>query len=95
MLSVGVTYAADGDMLEYVYATKTKQDTRHLVPGTAKAEAHPSAALLDRYSGEYRFRDGVLTSRDFFGPAQIVSVQQGQLYMKDFPAYSEKQTTFD
>jgi len=93
IMSVGVTYAADGDMLEYV-CNEDEQDTRHLV-GTAKAEAHPSPALLDRYSGEYRFRDGALSSRDFYGPDQIVSVLQGQLYMKDFPLIPQSETSFD
>lgn len=92
-MSVGVTYVADGDMLEYV-CNEDERDTNHLV-GTAKVEAHPAPAVLDRYSGEYKFRDGVLSSRDFFGPNQIVSVQQGQLYMKDFPLIPQSDTTFD
>jgi hypothetical protein len=92
-ISVGVTYAADGDMLEYV-CNEDEQDTHHLV-GTAKAEAHPSPAVLDRYSGEYVFRDGVISSRDFFGANQIVSVQKGQLYMKDFPLIPTSETKFD
>jgi hypothetical protein len=92
-MSVGVTYAADGDMLEYV-CNEDEQDTQHLI-GTAKAQAHPSAAVLDRYSGEYKFRDGVVSSRNFFGADQIVSVQQGQLYMKDFPLIPKSETEFD
>ena len=92
-MSVGVTFAADGDMLEYV-CNEDEQDTNHLV-GTAKAVANPSPALLDRYSGRYEFRDGVVSSRNFFGPDQIVSVQKGQLYMKDFPLIPQSDTTFD
>jgi hypothetical protein len=80
-MSVAVNYAADADMLEYV-CNEDERDTEHLV-GTAKAATHPSPAVLARYAGEYKFRDGVVTSRDFFGPDQIVSVLQGQLYMKE------------
>ena len=80
-------------MLEYV-CNEDERDTEHLV-GTAKAATHPSPAVLARYAGEYRFRDGVVTSRDFFGPDQIVSVLQGQLYMKDFPLIPQSETSFD
>jgi hypothetical protein len=45
--------------------------------------------------GEYKFRDGVIASRDFYGPDQIVSVLQGQLYMKDFPLIPQSETRFD
>jgi hypothetical protein len=92
-LSVAVNYAADADMLEYV-CLEGERDTGHLV-GTAKAAAHPSPAVLARYAGEYKFRDGVLSSRDFFGPDQIVRVVQGQLYMKDFPLIPQSETRFD
>jgi hypothetical protein len=92
-LSVGVNYAADADMLEYVCAEGEK-DTEHLV-GTGKATAHPSPAVLDSYVGEYKFRDGVTASRDFYGPDQKVSVLEGQLYMKDFPLIPQSETRFD
>ena len=92
-MSVAVHYAADTDMLEYV-CNEDEQDTKHLV-GTAKAAAHPSPALLDRYSGDYQFRDGIISSRDFFGPDQLVTVQHGQLYMKDFPLIPQTETRFD
>ena len=92
-LSVAVNYAADGDMLEYV-CNEDERDTQHLV-GTAKAVAHPTPEVLARYAGEYRFRDGVLASRDFYGPDQIVSVSKGQLYMKDFPLIPQSETKFD
>jgi hypothetical protein len=92
-IPVGVNYAADGDMLEYV-CNEDEQDTKHLV-GTAKAVAHPAPAVLDSYVGRYEFRDGVVSSRDFFGRNQIISVQQGQLYMKDFPLIPQSDTAFD
>jgi hypothetical protein len=92
-ISVGVNYAADTDMLEYV-CNEDERDTQHLV-GTAKAVAHPSPAVLDRYVGEYEFRDGVLSSRNFYGPNQTVSVVNGQLYMKDFPLIPQSETRFD
>lgn len=92
-ISVGVNYAADTDMLEYVCA-EDERDTEHLV-GTAKAATHPSTAMLARYAGEYKFRDGVISSRDFFGPDQIISVKDGELYMKDFPLIPQTETRFD
>ena len=92
-ISVAVNYAADTDMLEYV-CNEDERDTEHLV-GTAKAAAHPSTAVLTRYAGEYQFRDGVVSSRDFFGSHQIISVLDGQLYMKDFPLVPQTETRFD
>jgi hypothetical protein len=92
-ISVAVNYAADTDMLEYV-CNEDERDTQHLV-GTAKTVAHPNAAVLSRYAGEYEFRDGIVSSRDFFGPRQIVSVLNGQLYMKDFPLVPQTETRFD
>ena len=92
-LSVGVNYAADGDMLEYV-CNEDERDTEHLV-GTAKAVVHPSSKVLAAYAGEYKYREGVITSRDFFGADQRVSVANGQLYMKDFPLIPQSETRFD
>ena len=92
-LSVAVNYAADTDMLEYV-CNEDERDTDHLV-GTAKAATHLSPAVLAKYAGEYKFRDGVVSSRDFFGPNQIVSVLHEQLYMKDFPLIPQTETRFD
>ncbi len=92
-LSVGVKYAADADMLEYV-CNEDERDTSHLV-GTAQVAAHPTPAMLDRYVGEYRFQEGVISSRDFFGRDQIISVMKGQLYMKDFPLIPTTDTRFD
>ena len=92
-ISVGVNYAVDTDMLEYV-CNEGERDTDHLV-GTAKAAKHPSAAVLNKYAGEYEFRDGVVASRNFFGPHQIVSVVNGQLFMKDFPLVPQTETRFD
>ena len=90
---MAVNYAADADMLEYV-CNEGERDTQHLV-GTAKAATHPSPDVLARYAGEYKFHDGVVSSRDFYGPDQIVSVLQGQLYMKDFPLIPQSETRFD
>ena len=92
-MSVPVHYAADTDMLEYV-CNEDERDTKHLV-GTAKAVTHPNPAVLARYAGEYKFSDGVISSRDFFGPDQLVTVHQGQLYMKDFPLIPQSDTRFD
>ena len=92
-ISVAVNYAADTDMLEYV-CNEDEKDTDHLV-GTAKALGHPGPAVLARYAGVYKFHDGVLSSRDFFGAEQIVSVLKGQLYMKDFPLIPQSETRFD
>jgi hypothetical protein len=93
VMSVSVNYAADGDMLEYV-CLEGERDAKHLV-GTAKAVANPSPAVLERYAGEYRFRDGVVTSRGLYGRDQVISVLNGQLYMKDFPLLPQTETRFD
>jgi hypothetical protein len=92
-ISVAVNYAADADMLEYV-CNEDERDTEHLV-GTAKAVIHPNKTALAKYAGEYKFRDGVVSSRDFFGADQILSVQRGELYMKDFPLIPQSDTRFD
>jgi hypothetical protein len=92
-ISVAVHYAADTDMLEYV-CNEDERDTKHLV-GTAKAATHLSPDVLTKYAGEYKFREGVISSRDFFGPDQILSVLHGQLYMKDFPLIPQSETRFD
>jgi len=92
-ISVAVNYAVDTDMLEYV-CNEGERDTDHLV-GTANAAKHPSAAVLNQYAGEYEFRDGVVASRNFFGPHQIVAVVDGQLFMKDFPLVPQTETRFD
>ena len=92
-VSVGVNYAADTDMLEYV-CNENEKDTPHLV-GTAKAVAQPSPSVLARYAGDYKFREGPPGTDAFFGPTQIVSVSHGQLYMKDFPLVPQTETRFD
>jgi hypothetical protein len=92
-ISVAVNYAVDTDMLEYV-CNEGERDTDHLV-GTAKAAKHPSEAVLNNYAGDYEFGDGTVASRNFFGPHQILSVVNGQLYMKDFPLVPQTETRFD
>jgi len=92
-ISMGVNYAADTDMLEYV-CNENEKDTSHLV-GTAKAVAQPSPSVLARYAGEYKYREGPPGIATFFGPTQIVSVNHGQLYMKDFPLVPQTDTRFD
>ena len=93
VISVGVNYAADTDLLEYV-CNENEKDTSHLV-GTAKAVAQPSASVLAKYAGDYKFRKGPPGTDAFFGPTQIVSVNHGQLYMKDFPLVPQTETRFD
>ena len=90
---MGVNYAADTDMLEYV-CNENEKDTSHLV-GTAKAVAQPDPSLLARYAGEYKYREGPPAAVTFFGHTQIISVNQGQLYMKDFPIVPQTETRFD
>lgn len=92
-IPLAVRYAADSDMLEYV-CNEDNRDTQHLV-GTAKVVAHPDPGLLARYAGEYEFREGPAGAKEFFGPAQIVSVLHGQLYLKDFPLIPQTETRFD
>ena len=80
-------------MLEYV-CNENERDTAHLV-GTAQVVAQPGPAVLAKYAGEYAYRNGPPGTAAFFGPTQIVSVLQGQLYMKDFPLVPQTQTRFD
>jgi hypothetical protein len=92
-ISMAVNYAADSDMLEYV-CNENEKDTAHLV-ASAAAVAQPSPAVLAKYAGEYIYRNGPPGAAAFFGPKQIVSVLNGQLYMKDFPLVPQTQTRFD
>ena len=92
-LSVAVNYAADTDMLEYV-CNENEKDTSRLV-GTARAVAQPGPSVLARYAGEYTYREGQPGIAAFFGTTQIVSVNLGQLYMKDFPLLPQTETRFD
>src|SRR5580704_10491855 len=80
-------------MLEYV-CNENEKDTSHLV-ATAKAVAQPGPSVLVKYVGEYKYREGPPGAAAFFGPTQIVSVNHGQLYMKDFPLVPQTETRFD
>ena len=57
--------------------------------------AQPGPSVLARYAGEYKYREGPPGIATFFGPTQIVSVNLGQLYMKDFPLVPQTETRFD
>jgi hypothetical protein len=92
-VSMAVNYAADTDMLEYV-CNENEKDTGRLL-GTAKAAAQPAAAVLARYAGEYQYREGPPGAATFFGRTQIVTLNHGQLYMKDFPLIPQTETRFD
>jgi len=92
-VSMGVNYAPDTDMLEYV-CNENEKDTSHLV-GTAKAVAQPDPSVLARYAGDYKYREGPPAAATFFGRTQIVSMHRGQLYMKDFPLVPQTETRFD
>jgi hypothetical protein len=80
-------------MLEYV-CNENEKDTSHLVD-TARAVAQPDASVLARYAGNYMYRDGPPSAATFFGHTQIVSVNHGQLFMKDFPLVPQTETRFD
>lgn len=92
-ISVAVHYWPDSDLLEYV-CNEDERDTKHLIPAASGA-AKPGPDLLAKYAGEYKFREGVQSSRDFFGLDQKLSVVRGQLFMKDFPLVPQTQTRFD
>ena len=68
--------------------------TPHLVD-TARAVAQVPASVLARYAGAYKYRGGPPAAATFFGRTQIVSVNQGHLYMKDFPLVPQTETRFD
>jgi hypothetical protein len=91
-MSVAVKYAADSDILENI-CNEGERDGQHMV-WTAKAVAPLSPALLARYTGEYRFREGPAGIKEVVGPVQIVSVLHGQLFMKDFPLIPQAETQF-
>jgi hypothetical protein len=92
-VSIGLNYAADTDMLEYV-CNENEKDTSHLL-GTARAAAQPGLSVLAGYAGEYRYREGPPGTATFFGSTQVVSVNHGQLYMRDFPLVAQTATRFD
>src|SRR5262249_3627450 len=92
-ISLGLIYAADTDLLEYV-CNENEKDTPHLV-GTAKVVLRVPASVLAKYGGAYKYREGPPAAATFFGRTQIVSVNQGQLYMKDFPLVPQTETRFD
>jgi hypothetical protein len=92
-ISVAVNYAPDTDLIEYV-CNENEKDTDHLV-ATAKARATPSADQLAKYVGEYQFREGVASNAAFFGRTQMVTLNKGELFMKDFPMVPQTETRFD
>jgi hypothetical protein len=64
-VSLGLNYAADTDLLEYV-CNENEKDTSHLV-GTAKVVAQLPASTLARYGGVYKYREGPPAAATFFG----------------------------
>jgi len=62
---------------------------------TAKPVAHLPASTLVRYGGVYTYREGPPAAATFFGRTQILSVNHGELYMKDFPLVPQTETRFD
>lgn len=92
-ISLAVNYAPDTDMIEYV-CNENERDTDHLI-GTAKAVSKPSPAQLAKYAGAYQYRKGSGGGAEFFGATQIVSLVNGELYLKDFPLVPQTDTRFD
>jgi hypothetical protein len=92
-LSLAVNFRADTDMLESV-CNENNRDKVHLV-GTEGTGVQLSSAVLAKYAGTYRFRDGNRTVAGFMGMTQRVTLLNGQLYLNALPLIPQSQTTFE
>ena len=61
----------------------------------ATTRAQLSPAVLAKYEGTYKFREGAAIVVGFMGKTQIVSVINGQLYLNALPLLPQTETTFD
>src|SRR5262249_5021366 len=92
-VSVAVNFRPDTDMLEGV-CNENNRDRVHLV-GTAGKGVQVGSAVLERYAGTYKFRDGNRTVAGFMGLNQKVTLQNGQLYLNALPLIPQSQRTFE
>jgi hypothetical protein len=92
-LSLVVNYRPDTDMLESV-CNENNRDRDHMV-GTAHEGVKVSTAVLAKYAGRYRFRDGSRTVAGFMGMTQTVTLLNGQLYLNALPLIPLSETKFE
>jgi hypothetical protein len=92
-LSLVVNYKPDTDMLESV-CNENNRDKVHMV-GIAGAGVKVSSAVLAKYIGRYRFRDGSRTVAGFMGMTQNVTLLNGQLYLNALPLIPISETKFE
>jgi len=92
-LSLAVNYRPDTDMLENV-CNENNRAKVHMV-GTANAGVPLSSAILARYTGTYRFREGSRTVLGFMGMTQNVTLLNGKLYLNALPLIPQSETRFE
>src|ERR1051326_1969063 len=92
--SLSVNYTADTDMLENVCNEGGNRDRAHLV-GTERRPVPVTAAVLEKYTGTYVFREGPRIIASFMGMTQKVTLVNEQLYLNALPLIPESQTKFE
>jgi len=83
-VSIGVRYAADTEMLEYI-CNEGERDSAHYMRGTG-AFAKVNADLLSKYTGTYEARDGTKVT---------IRLAGGDLYMDAIPLLPLSETIFE
>jgi hypothetical protein len=84
-IALGLTYAADTDMLEMV-CNENERDTAHAVASELKPKIQLAAAALRKYAGAYGPPQGP--------PFLSVTLLNDQLYVWDIPLFPESETVF-
>ena len=92
-IPLGVTYAADTEMLETV-CNENNRDIDHLA-GKAPQGVPVSPAALDRYTGKYQYQQGPAGTDSFFPRSPTVTLMKNQLYLNDLPLIPTSETRFD
>ncbi len=83
-LSIGVRYAADTEILEYI-CNEDERDSAHYVRATGSS-VKVNLDVLSRYTGTYQATDGGKV---------IIRLADGQLYMDDILLLPQSETTFE
>jgi hypothetical protein len=91
-ISLAVNYAPDTDMLETI--CENEKDAVHLV-GKANTGVSVDPAVLAKYAGTYRLREGPPVIAGFFGMTQTFTVIDGQLWMNAIPLTPRSETMFE
>ncbi len=83
-VAIGVRYAADTEMLEYI-CNEGERDAVHYIRGSG-ASSKVNVDILSKYTGTYEDRDGQKVT---------IRLVEGQLYMDAFPLVPLSETTFE